>query len=82
MHVVVARDACPTAPDDLDVHGAEPGTAGLANVYVPGGGRYCVSLWSRDTYGRLSAPASVWIDVPGDEAAEEPLEPNGAPPAP
>ena len=28
-------------------------------------GRYCMSAWADDSYGRVSAPASVWVDVAG-----------------
>ena len=53
------------------MRGARPGTAGLATVFVPDMGRYCVSLWSRDIYDRLSDPASVWVDVPPDGDDDE-----------
>jgi hypothetical protein len=67
----VERDACSTEPPPFRYE-ARPGTPGFDQFAVDDfGGRYCVSVWSADEFGRLSAPAIAWIDVPPAEPGEE-----------
>jgi hypothetical protein len=67
----VERDACATEPPPFRYE-ARPGTPGSDQFAVDDlGGRYCVSVWSADEFGRLSAPATAWIDVPPPPPGEE-----------
>lgn len=67
----VQRDACATEPPPYRSP-ATPGTNGTDELAVDDdtGGRYCVSVWSADEFGRLSAPATAWIDVPRAQPQE------------
>jgi hypothetical protein len=61
---VVDRDACASEPPPFRYE-ANPDTPGSDRFAVDdAGGRYCVSVWSADEFGRLSAAATAWIDVP------------------
>jgi hypothetical protein len=73
----VERDACAAEPPPYRYEAA-PGTPGSDHSAVDdAGGRYCVSAWSADEFGRLSAAATIWIDVPPAESeAQHPMEPQ------
>jgi hypothetical protein len=58
-------EACPAEPDAGGLRRlVEPGTRDTATLGAPEPGRYCVAVWSEDQFGRRSAPATAWVDVP------------------
>lgn len=68
--VAVERDACATEPPPYR-YSASPGTPGSYEFAVDAaGGRYCIAVWSADEFGRLSAPATAWIDAPPAQPEE------------
>ena len=73
VSMAVGLDVCPTELDYLNSQRVEPGTPGSATTEIDDGegGRYCVALRTIDDYDRQSAPATVWIDVPPGEPANE-----------
>lgn len=59
---LVPGETCATAPTAFDQTSMFPGT-GTLTFYSDSGPR-CVMLWGEDRYGRFSAPATLWVEVP------------------
>jgi hypothetical protein len=86
VRVAIGRDVCPEPPEEAS-DPAEPGSQGSTALSASDeAGRYCVAVWSEDQFGRLSAPATAWVDVPPesqpDRSGQPPRgEPDGEEPA-
>jgi hypothetical protein len=64
VRLSVGLEACPPEPGPHS-ESVEPGATGTATTDVGDeGGRACVAVWTTDGFGRLSAPATTWVDVP------------------
>ena len=62
VRFAMQRDACLTEPPEAS-HPVAPGARDSTGIDAPDDGRFCISIWSEDRFGRLSAPATTWIDV-------------------
>jgi hypothetical protein len=77
----VSRDTCPTAPrDDGPPNHVARGTPGqrLASevlLHETDPGRYCIAVWSRDAFQRMSTQsATAFFDIPSPPAEPMPDE--------
>ena len=86
--IVRTKDRCSTRPPERplpwEARGADPGSAEEYHDFnfYPGSDarRYCYSIWSRDRFGRLSRPASVWSRPPArDDQVPADTLPGSAP---
>jgi Matrixin len=85
--VAIGRDVCPVSkPVDAVSQSVKPRSPGSTALEADDdGGRFCIAVGSADEFGRVSAPATVWVEVPryeppsrrppgGEPDAEEPPE--------
>jgi hypothetical protein len=78
----VSRDTCPTAPRDdgprNHVARGTPGQRLASKVFLhdTDPGRYCIAVWSRDAFQRMSTQSTTaFFDIPSPPAKPMPAEP-------
>jgi hypothetical protein len=71
-HAAAQLGSCPTDPARARAVFTEPGSRGSIELNASTPGSYCVAVWSGDRFGRFSAPATAWVEVPARSAQQEP----------